>query len=167
MNETSQTATNKIIHFKNLKKMENIKTTSEPIVVEQTFNAPVEKVWSAITRKDEMKQWYFLLTEFKPEVGFGFQFYGGTETKQYLHSCIITEVIPNKKISYTWKYDGYAGNSLVTFELFPEENQTSLKLTHEGLETFPSDNPDFARHNFVEGWNQIIKTSLKDYLEKK
>jgi hypothetical protein len=45
--------------------------------------------------------------------------------------------------------------------------QTHLKLTHEGLETFPADNPDFAKGNFVEGWNWIIGTSLKEFLEKK
>ena len=30
-----------------------------------------------------MKQWYFDLAEFKPEVGFKFQFMGGTEDNQY------------------------------------------------------------------------------------
>jgi hypothetical protein len=34
------------------------------------------------------------------------------------------------------------------------------------LETFPADYPDFAKKNFAEGWNWIIGTSLKDYLEK-
>lgn len=34
-----------------------------------------------------MKQWYFDIKEFKPEVGFEFQFYGGTEEKRYLHLC--------------------------------------------------------------------------------
>src|SRR5437016_3007348 len=98
--------------------MEPTTISSSPIIVEETYNTPAEKVWTAITDKNEMKQWYFPLAAFKPEVGFSFQFYGGTEDKQYLHLCKVTEVIPNKKISYTWKYDGYAGSSLVTFELF-------------------------------------------------
>jgi hypothetical protein len=33
------------------------------------------------------------------------------------------------------------------------------------LETFPA-NPDFAKENFSKGWNQIIGTSLKEFLEK-
>ncbi len=56
-------------------------------------------------------------------------------------------------------------NSFVTFELFNQGNNTLLKLTHEGLETFPEDNRDFAKGNFVEGWNHIINTSLKEYLQ--
>ena len=139
---------------------------NEPFVIERTYNAPVEKVWKAITDKEDMKQWYFDIAEFKPEVGFEFQFEGGKEDKCYLHLCKITEVIPRKKLQYSWRYDGYEGNSFVTFELFAEGNKTRLKLTHEGLETFPISNPDFAKENFVEGWTYLIGTSLKEFAEK-
>ena len=57
------------------------------------------------------------------------------------------------------------GNSFVTFELFVEGSKTRLKLTHEGLDTFPKSNPDLAKENFVEGWTSIIGTSLKKFLE--
>jgi uncharacterized protein YndB with AHSA1/START domain len=141
---------------------------NEPFTIERVYNASPEKVWKAITDKNEMKHWYFDLAEFKPEVGFEFSFSGGpSDGKQYLHLCKVTEVIPQKKISYTWRYDGYEGNSKVTFELFPEGNSTRLKLSHAGLETFPVNNTDFAKGNFVEGWTQIIGTLLKEYLEKK
>ncbi len=139
----------------------------EPFIIERTYNAPAEKVWKAITDKNEMKQWYFDLEEFKPEVGFEFRFKGGPEDGvQYLHVCIITEVITEQKLSYSWSYEGYEGTSYVTFELLEEGSKTKLKLTHEGLETFPANNKDFAKENFVAGWNQIIGVSLKDYLEK-
>lgn len=139
----------------------------EPYIMERTFNAPVEEVWSAISDRDEMKKWYFDLKEFKPQPGFEFQFEGGTETCMYLHLCKITDAIPNKKLAYSWRYDGYKGNSIVTFELFGEGNKTRLRLTHEGLESFiPNNNPDFDKKNFEEGWNQIIGTSLPGYLEK-
>ena len=138
----------------------------EPLVVERTYNAPVEKVWKALTDKEQMKQWYFDFAEFKPEPGFEFQFEGGNEDRVYLHLCKVVDVIENKKLSYSWRYDGYEGNSLVTFELFPEGNKTRLKLTHEGLETFP-DKPDFTRKNFEEGWTHIAGTSLKEFVEKK
>jgi uncharacterized protein YndB with AHSA1/START domain len=140
---------------------------TEPFVIERTFNAPLNKVWKAITNKDDMKKWYFDLPEFKPEVGFEFQFTGGKDDRQYLHLCKVTEVEKEKKLTYSWRYDGYEGNSFVTFELFREGNQTRLKLTHAGLETFPKENPDFAPSNFAEGWTHITGTSLKDFLEKK
>ena len=138
---------------------------NEPFVIERTYNATAAKVWHAITDKNQMKQWYFDLKEFKPEVGFEFQFYGGTPEKQWLHLCKVTEVIPMKKLAYSWRYDNYEGNSFVTFELFPEENKTKLKLTHSALETFP-DIPELRKENFAKGWTSLIGTSLNEFLEK-
>ena len=145
---------------------EIVKENSAPFVIERTYSATVSAVWKAITQKEEMKHWYFDLKEFKPEAGFEFEFYGGKDDRQYLHLCKVVEVVENKKISYTWKYKDHKGSSQVTFELFPEGEKTRLKLTHSGLETFPSDNPDFAKKSFSEGWNMIIGKSLKAYVEK-
>ena len=131
------------------------------------INAPIEKVWNALTDKDQMKKWYFDLAEFKPVVGFEFQFYGqGHKGEQYLHLCKVTQVVPGKKISYTWSYDKHEGVSEVSFELFAEGDKTRLKLTHEGLETFPPNNPDFAKQSFSDGWTMLIGTLLKDFVEK-
>ena len=137
----------------------------QPFVIGRTFNAPAARIWKALINKDEMRQWYFNIKEFRPELGFEFQFTGGKEGKTCLHRCKITELIPGKKISYSWSYDGYPGISFLSFELFPEGGSTRLVLTHAGLETFPSNNPDFARESFAEGWTYIIGSSLKQFTE--
>ncbi|MEP7265428.1 MAG: SRPBCC domain-containing protein [Bacteroidota bacterium] len=138
---------------------------NEPIVIERKLNATVDEVWKAITDPVVMKNWYFDLPGFKAEVGYEFSFTGGKdENNQYLHLCKITEAVKNKKLSYSWRYDGYEGSSLVTFELTPDGNSTLLKLTHEGLHTFPA-NPDFAKENFVQGWTEITK-ALQEFLSK-
>src|SRR6185312_1875462 len=134
--------------------------------IERIFNAPIHRVWMAITNRDEMEKWYFNLKEFKHEVGFEFSFNGGPPDKVYVHLCKVTEVVAGKKITYSWRYEGYEGISYVTFELHAEGDKTRLKLTHTGLESFPANNPDFAAKNFAEGWTHIIGTSLQEYLEK-
>ena len=53
---------------------------TKPLILERTYNAPIEKVWKAITDKDQMKEWYFELDEFKAEKGFKFQFTAATRT---------------------------------------------------------------------------------------
>jgi uncharacterized protein YndB with AHSA1/START domain len=142
-----------------------ISMETEPFVIERTYNATADRVWQAITDKDKMKEWYFDLKEFEPKFGFEFEFSGGPPEKSYLHLCKVTEVIPGEKLTHSWKYDGYAGNSFVTWELFDEGDKTRVKLTHAGLETFPAD-PDFAKENFALGWNHILGVSLSEYLEK-
>jgi Activator of Hsp90 ATPase homolog 1-like protein len=54
----------------------------------------------------------------------------------------------------------------VTLELFAKGDQTRLKLTHEGLDTFPK-TAAFARENFEKGWAQIIGSELKQFVERK
>ena len=143
-----------------------MKDKPKSLVKEVLIDATVSKVWEAITDKEAMKQWYFDLTAFKPEIGFEFQFEGGKDDKLYLHICKIIEVIPNKKLCYSWRYDGYPRNSHVTFELFEEGDKIRLKLTHEGIERFGTDNPDFARENFDAGWTYLIETAIKEFVQK-
>lgn len=136
------------------------------VAIERTYEASVEKVWEALTNKDLMKQWYFEVSDFRPEVGFEFQFSVESEGKTYVHRCRVVEADPITKISYTWSYDGYAGQSLVTFELFREaENKTRLKLTHSGLDSFPQDTPELSRESFNEGWESILGQSLRNFVE--
>ncbi len=138
-----------------------------PVIVERTFNAPIPAVWDTISNNDAMKQWYFKLPEFRAEVGFEFEFEGGPPDKEpYLHKCKVTEVIPQKRLTYSWRFEGYKGNSVVSWELFPEGEKTKLRLTHSGLDTFiPNNNPDLDAHNFEAGWNDIIGRSLKEFVE--
>jgi uncharacterized protein YndB with AHSA1/START domain len=148
-----------------MQKTKSKASKTEPIVKEVELNAPVSKVWKALTDRNQLRKWYFDIVQFKPEPGFEFQFEGGTEEKSYLHLCRIIEVVPESKLSYSWRYNGYPGNSVVTFELFPDGNRTRLKLTHEGIETFGTENPDFAKKNFEAGWSEIIGKSIKEFVE--
>ena len=140
--------------------------TMDVVVLERTFNAPIARVWQALTDVDQMREWYFNLKEFKPEVGFEFGFVVEHEGNTYDHRCRITEIIPQKKIAYTWRYHGREGDSLVTIELVAQGDKTRLKLTHEGLDTFPK-SAAFARENFEKGWTAIIGTELKQFVEEK
>ena len=144
-----------------------MKETFEPIIVEQSFNSSITNVWDAITKADQMRQWFFENIEsFTPEVGFETQFNVQTPNRNFLHIWKLTEVVPGKKIVCNWKYGGYSGDSFVTFELSEVGNQTKLRLTHEVIENFPQDIPEFERKSGVEGWNYFIKDSLKKFLEK-
>jgi uncharacterized protein YndB with AHSA1/START domain len=144
---------------------EHLAARTEPLVVERVFNAPVALVWKAMTNKADMKEWFFDLAEFKAEAGFTFGFAVEHKGFNYVHQCKVTEVIAEKRLAFTWHYEGYAGDSLVDIELFADKEKTRVKLTHTGLETFPP-LPAFARTNFEGGWNSIIGEGLKQFVEK-
>ena len=71
---------------------------TEAVVIERTFNVPVARVWKALIDADQMRVWYFDLKEFKPEVGFEFEFTVEHEGTKYHHLCKITEVIPKRRL---------------------------------------------------------------------
>jgi len=64
------------------------------------------------------------------------------------------ELIPGKKIVFTWKWDDDENwtthNSIVTVELFDRDGGTELLFKHEQLPSEESRD----RHN--EGWNSIL-----------
>ncbi len=139
--------------------------SNEPIVVEKKINASPQKIWAALTDKNLMKQWYFDIVDFTPEVGSEFSFFGKDhDCVEWVHLCRITEVIPNKKLSHTWRYEGQPGDSEVTWNLLDEGEGTRVKLTHAGLETFPPI-PALAKDNFVQGWKEIVGSMLPKFLK--
>ncbi|MDW9378588.1 SRPBCC domain-containing protein [Chryseobacterium sp. JV558] len=140
---------------------------STPITVQYTINAPAEKVWQALTDKNEMKSWYFDIQDFELEIGKQFNFYEPGGENKYHHQGEVLEIIPNRKLKYTWSYPDFSTlKTVVTWELLPEDGQTLVKLTHEEIENFKDLGEGFSRKNFTAGWNTILGQSLKKYLEK-
>ncbi|MFM2230215.1 MAG: hypothetical protein RL607_1473 [Bacteroidota bacterium] len=135
------------------------------IRVSEFYSVSPEMIWQALTEVKQMKFWYFNVVEFRPEVGFTYEFYGGKdENTHYLHRCTLLEVIPNKKLKFSWVYVGFKGYSEVTFELFPSDRGTLLQLTHEGVASFEQENKNFDCSEFESGWNYLLKISLKNFL---
>ena len=44
------------------------------IVIEKIYSVTIQKVWDALTKPDQMRNWYFDLNDFEPKVGYEFQF---------------------------------------------------------------------------------------------
>ncbi len=141
--------------------------TKMPVVVERTFDAPVGRVWNAITDADQMKHWFMKeIKSFKTEVGFETEFTVHHQGMDYRHLWKVVEVVPERKLAVEWKYAGMSGVSVATMELFAEGKKTRLLLKHGGVDSFPQENQDFQRGSFQAGWNTIIGKQLKEHLAK-
>lgn len=99
-----------------------------------TINAPVEKLWDALTNPDLVKQYLFgAKQETDWKVGSGIIWTGEYEGTAYLDKAVVKEFIPNKKLSYSYlsswsgledKPDNYL---LVMYEL--QQVQAAVLLT--------------------------------------
>ncbi len=134
------------------------------------INTRVDKVWSALTQPEEMRNWYFYISNFEAVEGeifdFVVSFTDEAGEHSFRHLFKILEVIPYEKLCHTWEHPGHSeGTSTLTWELIPEEDSTTVILTHEGNESFLDEGSKyFTAESYTAGWNDILQ-GLKDYLE--
>lgn len=140
----------------------------ESIIIQECFHVSPEKIWQAITDKEQMKQWYFDIPDFELKVNAKFNFYEPGNDKKFHHQCVIKKIVQNKLLQHTWTYpEKSKGESVITWEITRIGRFTLVKLTHEGVETFSDGGSDFKRENYEAGWNEILGKSLKSYLDNK
>lgn len=121
-------------------------------------------VWQALTDKNQMKEWYFEIPDFELRVGATFNFFEPGGEKRFHHRCQIKEIVPNKKLSYSWTHPSHSkGESLVTWDLEEVDGTTEVTLHHEGIENFADAGPEFAPENYQMGWDEILSI-LKNYI---
>lgn len=139
-----------------------------PIIVDQHVTASRDKVWQALTDPQQMREWYFpQLPDFRPQQGFSTEFVIENEGRTFTHQWRVSEVAAPERIAYTWNFAEYEGQGEVIFELLPEGTGTRVRVTNTGLETFPSDVPEFRPESCRGGWEYFIQGNLKDYLNGK
>lgn len=135
------------------------------------INKPADVVWNAITQADQMKQWYFRISNFEAKKGEIFDFIVSISDDEgdhdFRHLFKIIEVVPNKKLKHTWEHPGHsAGTSTLTWELTPQQDSTKVTLTHVGIEDITDEKSKyFNKNSYIASWEHYLQ-KLKDYLEK-
>ena len=134
------------------------------IVSKITIKEPAEKIWQALTDKNQMKEWYFDIPDFDLKTGAVFNFYEPGGKNDYHHRCVVKEIEPNRKFSHSWTHPGHSkGESLVTWLLNEKNGITEVVLQHEGIENFADAGAAFAPENYQAGWNGFMSI-LKNYV---
>ena len=142
--------------------MENGLTARKSIEI----NAPVAKVWQALTDPAMIKQYMFgtnVITDWN--IGSPIKFKGEWQGKAYEDKGTITQLIPEKVLQYTF------WSSMGGFEDKPENyaNVTfSIQANNGGsILTVSQDNNDSesAREHSEKNWGMVLE-SVKNLLEK-
>jgi uncharacterized protein YndB with AHSA1/START domain len=100
---------------------------------------PVEVVWEYLTKPELISQW-LMKNDFQLIPGHEFQFKTKPHTTRCcdgIFYCKVLEIIPQKKLSYSWKTDHSNGilslDSLVVWNLSKKGNGTQVVLEHSGF----------------------------------
>ena len=122
------------------------------------MNAPIEKVWNAVTTAENIAAW-FMPNTFVPELGHEF-----TLTSQFgVSQCKVTEFDPPNRMMFTWDEDW-----VITFELKEVEGKTQFTLTHGGWQAgkLRHGMPDEKiREIMGHGWEAQVLPALVKFVE--
>ncbi len=137
-----------------------------PIRLERFIAVSPSVLWSALTERSQLSQWFRSLPQFEAQVGFEFSFADAlADGKKYGHRCRILAVVPSRLLRYAWQSDNSPGYSEVTFELSPTAGGTHLSVLHEGIETF-IETHFFSKERFEMAWTRMIDRALSEYLSR-
>ncbi len=124
------------------------------------FTHPLEVVWDHLTKAELIEQW-LMKNDFQPIPGYEFQFKAKPSPQLNFDGivyCKVLEIIPLKKLSYSWRCGPGNGeisvDSVVTWTLRPIENGAELLLEHSGIDQ-ASGLAMYAALN--EGWMKNIQ----------
>jgi uncharacterized protein YndB with AHSA1/START domain len=133
--------------------------TKPSLVLKRRIKAAPEKVYEAWTKPEQMTLWWGVgmspktpIAETDLKVGgrFRVQFWGSDDEHNSV-SGIYREVVPNRKLSFSWAWQSTPEReSLVTIDLNPVNDGTMLTLTHEQFFD------EKARDDHGRGWNASL-----------
>jgi uncharacterized protein YndB with AHSA1/START domain len=140
-----------------------VKTSLE---IKRFINAPPDRVYAAWTDPAQLKEWWgpesVRTRSLVADTRIGGTYRWDLINQDGEEMSVFgeyRELVPEKKIVFTWKWDDDQAwenrTSLVTVELSNRDGGTELRLTHEQLPSEESRD----RHN--QGWNSVL-----DRLEK-
>jgi uncharacterized protein YndB with AHSA1/START domain len=149
--------------------MEQRLATKPSLALNRHYPVAPEKVWRAWTDPQAVKRWWgptpgepVSLAELDVRVGGRFRIvFGGPDGK--LHECAGTykEVVPNKKLVFTWSWPNSTPErvSVVTIEFRATGKGTDLLFKHEQLFD------EAARDGHKRGWTGALD-KLEQFLKR-
>lgn len=120
---------------------------------EHVFNHTIEKVWSAITKEEEISTW-FIKADFKAEKGYNYTFFSEGEDCTQI-SGEVKEATPYVLI-YTWVVQGTEVTTTVKWSLEEFEGKTKLYLEHSGISGYQGETAPAMFASFDKGWDNCI-----------
>lgn len=136
-------------------------TTDFKTQYKTTINAPLEKVWEALTNPAIVEQYFFgteLVTDW--EVGKPIVFQGEWDDKKYIDKGEVLEYEHNKKLSYSFlsswsgKEDLPENYLWVSYEVKSDGENTELTISQSNY------NEELAEHS-DENWAALVDAMRK------
>jgi len=118
---------------------------------EIVIDAPVAKVWEHITDPQKIAGW-LMPNDFEAAAGKKFFLECDHQGKIL---CAVKEIVPGKKLVYSFQPKEIKVETLVTITLVKEGKGTRLTLIHSGWDSLPPSEQGMA-DNYESGWGMHL-----------
>lgn len=137
---------------------------TDSIKKEVVFKQPIDKVWNAISKAEEISTW-FIPADFKAEKGYKYTFTSPPNEKGC--TVISGEVINASPylLIYTWIVADTKTETTVKWELTSTAEGTKLNLEHSGISNYAGETAVAMFESFNGGWDNCI-SGLTGYLKE-
>lgn len=131
--------------------------------VSKTIDAPSKDVWAALTDPAKLRKFMFgaeVKSDWK--VGGAITFKGEMHGKKYADKGEIRDFEPDRKLSYThWSSmsgteDKPENYHVVTYELAPHGDQTTVTITQSNLSGEVTDADRKSREQYDKTWSMML-----------
>lgn len=136
---------------------------NDVIKKEHVFAHPIQKVWDAISKAEEISKW-FLKTDFKAEKGFKYTFQSSGEADCTQITGEVRSADPYTLI-YTWIVKDTNVETVVCWKLEETDGGTKLYLKHSGISNYPENSAVTFFNSFDSGWEHCVN-DLKSFLKE-
>jgi uncharacterized protein YndB with AHSA1/START domain len=148
--------------------MEQRLATKPSLALNRHYPVAPEKVWRAWTDAEAVKRWWgpgpgepVSLAELDVRVGGRFRIvFGGPDGKMHECAGVYKEVVPNRKLVFTWHWPNSTPErvSVVTIVFKEVDGETDLLFKHEELFD------EKARDDHKRGWSASLD-KLADFFK--
>ena len=125
------------------------------------LNAPIEKVWKAVSTSEGIEAWWMAST-FEPVLGHEFVLHAGPYGDS---PCKVTELDPPNRLGFDWGKDWHLAIELKQLE----DGKTEFTLIHSGWDaekvTEFGQSHTQIRGIMDGGWEKIVKVKLPEVIE--
>ena len=150
--------------------------TLEGIVIEQTLNASIDRIWQALTESAQAGTWFSAKANIWPERGGAYDVFWDPAhpDRDSTLGCRVTFIQPQQWLGFTWRgpslYDDLMNENAsppsppthVTVQFESQRHQTVVRVTHTGWGAGQRWNE--ARNWHIRAWASVIQ-NLMAFLE--
>jgi uncharacterized protein YndB with AHSA1/START domain len=141
---------------------------SRRIVQQVEIDAPPAKAWRHVTDRTALSRWLMPTDDFDARVGHTFTFravvVGDVGDWDGIVHCTVREVVPERRVSWTWTSNALAVETLVTITLDDLGGRTRVTLEHSGWDGLPPEKL-WLIDEHDRGWAQLalrLKAAMEE-----